>query len=78
MKADTHTQEPNLPANIPRTIASQKVYPIPPSVFTISIFVQFFSLILRGDLRTNLNLDVREDDTLEPLDQCERESSGST
>jgi hypothetical protein len=85
MEANTPTREPNLPrnnvANIPRTIASQEVYPIPPPFFTISIFVQFFSLILPGELRTSLTLDVREDDTLKtginvnmnPWDQCEHE-----
>jgi hypothetical protein len=72
----TPTREPDLPRNTPRTIASQKVYPIPPSVFTISIFVQFFSLILGADLRTHLTLDVGEDHSLNPLDQCERGTSG--
>jgi hypothetical protein len=47
-------------ASTPRTIAKQEVYPIPPSVFTI--IVRFFSLILGADLRTNLTLDVGEDD----------------
>jgi hypothetical protein len=31
----------------------------------------------RGNLRTRLTLDVGEDDTLKPSDQCEHQSSGS-